>query len=63
MARTARPATYGPNPNPNPHPHPHPHPNPNQAERGDPGTNEPEDGTLLNMAESEAFVSMLLACA
>lgn len=30
-------------------------------ERGDPGTNEPEDGTLLNMAESDAFVSMLLA--
>ena len=31
------------------------------AERGDPGVTEPEDAGLLNMAESDAFVSMLLA--
>jgi hypothetical protein len=31
------------------------------TERGDPGATDPEDATLLNMAESDAFVSMLLA--
>jgi hypothetical protein len=33
------------------------------AERGDPGAADFEDTTLLNMAESDAFVSMLLAFA
>ena len=31
------------------------------TERGDPGATDPEDAILLNMAESDAFVSMLLA--
>lgn len=33
------------------------------AGRGDPGVVDPEDATLLNLAESDAFVSMLLAFA